>query len=388
MKKGFFKCINLILILLLVNGLKANAEDDFLMEQLNKAFSSGTVYVVSQDGLGDFTSIQDGVDAASSGDTLFIYPGIYVEAINIENKTINLLGANKEQCIVQYDTSSYYEVPLNLGAGEIANLTIYGMSTTESEEKDAGIYLGLSGSQTVSVQEWRSHFSGYAIHIDQNYSYGKDIIFTNCKIVSENNHCVGIGCRGNSTIRFENCEFISGGDGGCVYIHDTPVEIVGGVSKLQFVNCDLKNYINPYVMTFHSMLESNEVYLTFQNVKVSTVAYDNMDIYVSDNFSTIIDAKLSSNLSDVWDKEKSKKYIKAIRQEGALNYEPELGEGITLLTLNRDTDIVSSDAKQCSIIYIYNETGQTGSGWSGLENVFLTKDSYGNSLLEMNTIYE
>ena len=37
-------------------------------------------YKIAQDGTGDFRTIQEGVDNASDGDTLVVYPGIYTEA--------------------------------------------------------------------------------------------------------------------------------------------------------------------------------------------------------------------------------------------------------------------------------------------------------------------
>lgn len=387
-KKEFFKHIGLISLLLIMKVQQVNAEEELLMMQLNDAFASGSVYVVDQKGTGDFVSIQEGVDSVTSGDTLLIYPGIYEEAVDIIDKTVNLLGVSKEHCVIQYDTSSYYKVPLNLGAGKIANLTIHGMNITEDKDQEVNIYLGLRNSQAVNTSVWQSFFSGYAIHIDQDYSYGKDISFTNCKIVSDNNHCVGMGCRGNSTIQFIDCEFLAGGDGGCTYIHDTPIAFLGGVSNIKFLDCTLTNYINPYLMTFHSMLDTNRINLTFQNVKVSTVVYDDMEIYVENNHSTAIDARYSPNLSAVWDKEKSKKYVKAIQQEGVLNNKVELNEGITLLKIKKDIENTVHYNKQCSTLLIYNETERIGYGWCGLENVFLTEDSFGNSLMEMNYIQE
>ena len=48
------------------------------------------VITVKPDGTGDFTLIQQAVDSAQSGDTVLVYPGTYVENVEIENKGIVL----------------------------------------------------------------------------------------------------------------------------------------------------------------------------------------------------------------------------------------------------------------------------------------------------------
>ena len=49
---------------------------------------SQSLITIKQDGTGDYTTIQQGVDAASNGDTVLVYPGIYYE--NIFYDTISL----------------------------------------------------------------------------------------------------------------------------------------------------------------------------------------------------------------------------------------------------------------------------------------------------------
>lgn len=51
-------------------------------------------YTVSKDGSGDFTVIQDAIDAASEGDTISVNPGSYYESIRFNGKNIVLRSSN------------------------------------------------------------------------------------------------------------------------------------------------------------------------------------------------------------------------------------------------------------------------------------------------------
>jgi parallel beta-helix repeat protein len=54
--------------------------------------------VVSLDGTGDFTSIQEAVDSAKKGDTVFLKPGAYPQDLTIHSKEgIKLVGAGVDQ---------------------------------------------------------------------------------------------------------------------------------------------------------------------------------------------------------------------------------------------------------------------------------------------------
>ena len=61
--------------------------------------SEGKTIYVDDDGDADYTRIQDAVDAASDGDTIYVYSGIYYENVKI-NKSIILQGEDKENTIV------------------------------------------------------------------------------------------------------------------------------------------------------------------------------------------------------------------------------------------------------------------------------------------------
>ncbi len=61
--------------------------------------ASNTTIYVDNDGGADYTNIQDAIDAASDGDTIYVYSGTYYEHVKI-NTSIVLQGEDKESTII------------------------------------------------------------------------------------------------------------------------------------------------------------------------------------------------------------------------------------------------------------------------------------------------
>ena len=71
----------------------------FLMCSVALSEENSNVLYVDDDGEADYTYIQDAIDDAVDGDTIFVYNGLYQEALFV-NKSINLIGENKEETII------------------------------------------------------------------------------------------------------------------------------------------------------------------------------------------------------------------------------------------------------------------------------------------------
>ena len=55
--------------------------------------SSPSTFYVGGSGAGNYTTIQDAIDAASDGDTIYVYPGTYKENV-VADKGVNIIGVN------------------------------------------------------------------------------------------------------------------------------------------------------------------------------------------------------------------------------------------------------------------------------------------------------
>lgn len=356
----------------------------------HKAHARQKRFTVRQDSLGDFSSISEAVNAVPSGSTLIIYEGVYNEHIDIIGKTINLEGRSRDNCIIQYNGSNYFEPPLFTAAGRVSNLTLYSCADKNGDwihQPPAVIDPDIPASK----------YKEYSLHVEQDYLSGRELAFENCLFVSDKSHCVGMGLRKDCEVSFTNCEFRAYGSGGVIFVHDTPLTDYLGESSLRFTDCTMYNYNSIYFFYVHCFNMSNRVNLTFQNVTVHTIGYSNPSVYNADNayigrnIETLnkLDASelLIQNgyrLNDLvfcLDAEETRQYAaESSACVSSLEHKISLPEGITRL-LNGE---LPSTPGNMFPICINNRDLQSGDGWCGCANFFLTSDSHGNTFAEMN----
>ncbi len=66
-----------------------------------KTFDSGSIWHVALDGSGHFTSIQEAIDHAQDGDTVFIKAGRYAEDVTVHSKEgLKVLGEDREKVFI------------------------------------------------------------------------------------------------------------------------------------------------------------------------------------------------------------------------------------------------------------------------------------------------
>jgi hypothetical protein len=72
----------------------------------SESIDGNTIYVDDNSGA-DYTIIQDAIDAASDGDTIFIYNGVYEPSTNIHvYKELTIIGESKEGVIIEHEIGS------------------------------------------------------------------------------------------------------------------------------------------------------------------------------------------------------------------------------------------------------------------------------------------
>ena len=96
MNKRRITCL-LLALLLTGSALSVNGKKDPV--QTNPGIIDGSILYVGGSGPGNYTHIQDAIDNATNGDTVYVYNGVYLENVVI-NKSLNIVGQNKTTTII------------------------------------------------------------------------------------------------------------------------------------------------------------------------------------------------------------------------------------------------------------------------------------------------
>jgi nitrous oxidase accessory protein len=145
MKSMKRKCLAVGIILLFV-GISIIQSTALDTEKLSPT-SRGKWLYVGGSGPGNYTKIQDAVDIASNGDTVFVYNGIYKEQVNIKTSII-LKGNNKNFTVINGDGIDWIiHIQHNLNGVTICNFTIE--NTGKNIPFSAGIELDYESNNNI-----------------------------------------------------------------------------------------------------------------------------------------------------------------------------------------------------------------------------------------------
>ncbi len=170
------KCLAIGIILLLVGIAYAPA---IAQNTEKQSISRGTWLYVGGSGPGNYTRIQDAIDNASDGDTVFVYDDSspYYEHIKI-NKSICLIGQNKNTTII--DGNFYLDV-ISISANNtvLSGFTIQN-SGIYNETYHFGINISFSNNSLIDANIIKNNVGGININGDSlNVNISNNIIFNN-----------------------------------------------------------------------------------------------------------------------------------------------------------------------------------------------------------------
>jgi len=213
---------------------------DIVFDALPKA--SGSVIYVGGGGMGNYSTIQEGIDAANPGDTVFVYNGTYIENVGI-SKTINLTGEDRNSTIIIADIELGATLDIQADWANVSGFTVkngsegiriydsnctvsnnivenngYGICVWGGASNNVGNNIVLSNHWGIDVEAWfnRVHnntviYNNWGIYLESS----NNIIIDN--IASYNSH--GIYLYGSSNNNITNNEVHSNDDEGIYVYH-------------------------------------------------------------------------------------------------------------------------------------------------------------------------
>jgi len=231
-------------------------------------------FTVALDGSGDFTKIQDAINACPSFPyekvTLYIKNGIYNEKVRIPewNTHLILRGESKEKTIIQFNdnfakintgrNSTFYTYTVLVEADDFSasNLTI----KNTSGDNGQAIALSLTGNRAqisncnilgnqdtlyLSGKEAKQYFTACYIEGTTDFIFGSaTALFENCEIHSLKNSYITAASTPQDTVFgfvFKNCKLTADPSTTAVYL-GRPWRIY---AKTVYINCDLGKHIRP-----------------------------------------------------------------------------------------------------------------------------------------------
>jgi parallel beta-helix repeat protein len=118
-----------------------------LHAQSSKTANVGRTWTVDDDGPADFHTVQEAVDAASNGDTIFVHNGTYLERV-VVNKTISLLGENPFGTIIDAERSLSV-ISIEADHVTLKSLTLRNSHAHWAFDESGGVYLYSSDYCTI-----------------------------------------------------------------------------------------------------------------------------------------------------------------------------------------------------------------------------------------------
>jgi len=129
--------------------------------------SAGTIYVPA-----DYPTIQEAIDNANEGDTVFVYNRTYYERI-VVNKSISLVGENRDFTIIDANgTGSGISIRAN-------KVRVTGFTIKESGYLESGIYVEPCRDNVISRNKITNNYEGISLRFSSSNMFSDNIISNN-----------------------------------------------------------------------------------------------------------------------------------------------------------------------------------------------------------------
>jgi len=149
--------------------------------------SRGNWWYVGGGGPGNYSTIQDAINAANDSDTVYVFPGFYSEHVFV-NKSITLLGADKNTTIVDANHVGSC-ITLDHRHTRVSGFTVqHSGNATDSEYQDSGFLLPFGSysprDSEISDNIIKENFDGIFLWEAHNYTMSRNLIQdnTNCGV--------------------------------------------------------------------------------------------------------------------------------------------------------------------------------------------------------------
>jgi parallel beta-helix repeat protein len=123
-------------------------------------------------GQGNFTKIEDAINSANSGDTIFVHSGTYYENLLI-NKTITIIGENRDSTII-YGSEDEPVIKVNADGVSISEFTIQ-----KNASRSNGISIEGASNITIYYNKIIGSYNGISMHSSSNSTISNNIISDN-----------------------------------------------------------------------------------------------------------------------------------------------------------------------------------------------------------------
>jgi hypothetical protein len=208
-----------------------------VMQERQDAKAAAVLAVSANGAVGN--SIAAAASALDEG-VIVIFPGTYTEQVKAWGKKIDFYGVDRDSCILESTSSSYYAPPLEIGAGSVTNLTI---RAVDRNSTDSALY-------------------AYGVHVEDHFLYGNTLRFENCVISSDFNSAVGIGLRGGCKVEFVDT-VLTGKETG-LFCHDSAYQKYTGLQEISLIRCTITGLEGKAALRFDSQgVTGAQIQVTF-----------------------------------------------------------------------------------------------------------------------------